>query len=155
MNDWLADALGLTQVVPFINEGEGANMGRIGLLPESVRLEVFVEQVKAAYHVKGLRVVARDLERPVRKVAILGGDGGDAFNDAKEAGADVFITGDVYYHTAHDMLAADLPVIDPGHHIEAIMKEKVAGLINEWAVAEGWDVKAIPSKLSTDPFTFM
>ncbi len=53
------------------------------------------------------------------------------------------------------MLAADLPVIDPGHHIEAIMKGKVAGLINEWAVAEGWDVKAIPSKLSTDPFTFM
>ena len=155
MNDWLADALGLTQVMPFINEGEGANMGRIGLLPESIRLEAFIEQVKAAYHVKGLRVVARDLERPVRKVAILGGDGGDAFNDAKEAGADVFITGDVYYHTAHDMLAADLPVIDPGHHIEAIMKGKVAGLINEWAVAEGWDVKAIPSKLSTDPFTFM
>ena len=103
----------------------------------------------------GLRVVARDLYRLVQKVAILGGDGGDAFNDAKQAGADVFITGDVYYHTGHDMLAADLPVIDPGHHIESIMKGKVATLINEWADAEGWDVKAIPSKLSTDPFTFM
>ncbi|WLV79345.1 Nif3-like dinuclear metal center hexameric protein [Lacticaseibacillus parahuelsenbergensis] len=155
MNDWLAEALGLSQVVPFINEGEGANMGRIGLLPEPVRLEAFVEQVKAAYNVKGLRVIARDLDRQVQRVAILGGDGGDAFNDAKEAGADVFITGDVYYHTGHDMLAADLPVIDPGHHIEAIMKGKVAALINEWAAVEGWDVKAIPSKLSTDPFTFM
>lgn len=155
MNDWLAEALGLSQVVPFINEGEGANMGRIGMLPDKIRLEVFVEQVKAAYNVKGLRVVARDLDRLVQKVAILGGDGGDAFNDAKQAGADVFITGDVYYHTGHDMLAADLPVIDPGHHIESIMKSKVATLINEWADAEGWDVKAIPSKLSTDPFTFM
>ncbi|MFT8739863.1 MAG: Nif3-like dinuclear metal center hexameric protein, partial [Lacticaseibacillus paracasei] len=155
MNDWLAEALGLSQVVPFINEGEGANMGRIGLLPDKIRLEAFVEQVKAAYNVKGLRVVARDLDRLVQKVAILGGDGGDAFNDAKQAGADVFITGDVYYHTGHDMLAADLPVIDPGHHIESIMKVKVATLINEWADAEGWDVKAIPSKLSTDPFTFM
>lgn len=155
MTGWLAEALGLSQVVPFINEGEGANMGRIGLLPDKIRLEVFVEQVKAAYNVKGLRVVARDLDRLVQKVAILGGDGGDAFNDAKQAGADVFITGDVYYHTGHDMLAADLPVIDPGHHIESIMKGKVATLINEWADAEGWDVKAIPSKLSTDPFTFM
>jgi len=155
MNDWLAEALGLSQVVPFINEGEGANMGRIGLLPDKIRLEAFVEQVKAAYNVKGLRVVARDLDRLVQKVAILGGDGGDAFNDAKQAGADVFITGDVYYHTGHDMLAADLPVIDPAHHIESIMKGKVATLINEWADAERWDVKAIPSKLSTDPFTFM
>lgn len=48
MNDWLADALGLKTVVPFINEGEGANMGRIGLLPESIRLEAFIETVQAA-----------------------------------------------------------------------------------------------------------
>lgn len=62
---WLADALGYTQVVPFINTGTGALMGHFGLLPTSIRLQAFITQVKAAYHVKGLRVVARHLERPV------------------------------------------------------------------------------------------
>lgn len=45
MNDWLAELLGLTVVGSFINEGEGLNMGRIGLCSESIRLEAFIEQV--------------------------------------------------------------------------------------------------------------
>ncbi|WP_204122805.1 Nif3-like dinuclear metal center hexameric protein [Lacticaseibacillus mingshuiensis] len=155
MNDWLSAALGLDEVQPFIESGEEANMGRIGTLPAPVSLGDFVQQVKDTFAVRGLRVIARDLDRPVQKVAVLGGDGGKFFRDAKLAGADVYVTGDVYYHTGHDMLAADMAVIDPGHHIESIMKDNVRALFITWAQAEDWPLHVVASQLNTDPFTFM
>ncbi|MCI1985496.1 MAG: Nif3-like dinuclear metal center hexameric protein [Lactobacillus sp.] len=155
MNDWLAAALGLSAVQPFIDDGPEAAMGRIGELPETMSLAAFVAQVKTAFSLNGLRVIANDLARPVRRVAVLGGDGGKFFRAAQSAGADVYVTGDVYYHTGHDMLAYDLPVIDPGHHIEAIMKTQVTALLRQWAQAADWPLTVVPSQLSTDPFTFM
>ncbi|WP_125703455.1 Nif3-like dinuclear metal center hexameric protein [Lacticaseibacillus daqingensis] len=155
MNDWLAAALDLSDVQPFIASGDEANMGRIGRLPAAMPLDRFVQQVKSAYHVRGLRVISADLTRPVQRVAILGGDGGKFYREAQAAGADVYVTGDVYYHTGHDMLAHDMPVIDPGHHIEAIMKNGVRSLLIQWATALDWPVQVIASTLNTDPFTFM
>jgi len=155
MNDWLAEALHLTNVLPFIEAGEEAGMGRVGDLAAPISLETFVQQVKTDLHVAGLRVIANDLQRSVKRVAVLGGDGGKFYLDAQAAGADVYVTGDVYYHTGHDMLAADMPVIDPGHHIEQIMKTKIADLLRSWQQADDWDLEVVASKLSTDPYRFM
>lgn len=130
-------------------------MGRVGDLPRSITLKEFAEQCKRAFNVTGLRVVANDLNRPIKKVAILGGDGGKFFNLAQQKGADVYVTGDVYYHTGHDMLAADLPVVDPGHHIESICIPKLAELFEKWTAENNWPLQVIQSKLNTDPFTFM
>lgn len=152
MNDWLAEALGLSQVQPFIEAGDEAHMGRIGSLPAPVALQDYMQQVKRIFHLSGLRVIANDLNRSVQKVAVLGGDGGKFFKDAKSAGADVYVTGDVYYHVGHDMLAVDLPVIDPGHPIESIMKTKVADLLTQWF---GASLQVQASALNTDPYTFM
>ncbi|WP_179395456.1 Nif3-like dinuclear metal center hexameric protein [Lacticaseibacillus absianus] len=155
MNDWLANAMGLTQIRPFIATGDEANMGRIGDLAEPMRLDHWASTLKARFDLQGLRVIATDLTRPVQTVAVLGGDGGKFYRDAQAAGADVYVTGDVYYHTAHEMLAADIPVIDPGHHIEAIMKAQVRARLIDWAQSEDWPVQVIASQLSTDPFHFM
>ena len=155
MNDWLATALALKDVKPFIDGGEEADMGRIGRLATAMPLKAFVAQVKQAFDVSGLRVIANDLERPVQTVAVLGGDGGKFYRDAQAAGADVYVTGDVYYHVGHDMLAADMPVIDPGHHIEQIMKAKVAALLQAWSAEAGWGLEVQASTLNTDPYTFM
>lgn len=155
MNDWLAAALGLTQVRPFIDDGDAANMGRIGRLPEKTTVGDFAETCKRVFGVNGLRVIANDLTCPVETVAVLGGDGGKFCPDAKAAGADVYVTGDVYYHTGHDMLAADLPVIDPGHHIESIMKARMRDWLLETAQANDWPLEVIASDLNTDPFTFL
>lgn len=155
MNDWLAAALDLDQVIPFIGTGDEANMGRVGLLAAPVPLRTFVTQVKTTFKLQGLRVIARDLDRPVQRVAVLGGDGGKFYGEAKAAGADVYVTGDVYYHTGHEMLAADLPVIDPGHHIESIMKDQVRSLLIDWAQESDQPLHVLASQLSTDPYTFL
>ncbi len=129
-------------------------MGRIGDLETEMSLDEFVQLVKDKFQVQGLRVIANDLSKPVKKVAVLGGDGGKFYPLAQKLGADVYVTGDVYYHTGHDMLAADMPVIDPGHHIESVCKAKLADLFNQWKAADDWDIEIIESKINTDPFTF-
>ncbi len=131
------------------------SMGRVGVLPEEMKLEEFSKRCKSVFHVSGLRVIANDLYKPVKTVAILGGDGGKFFKLAQQAGADVYVTGDVYYHTGHDMLAANMPVVDPGHHIESICIPKLAHLFETWSNEENWGISVLESKINTDPFIFM
>ena len=48
--------------------------------------------------------------------AVLGGSAAFAAKDAKAVGADVFITGDITHHQAHDILALGIPCISAGHY---------------------------------------
>jgi len=130
-------------------------MGRVGELPEPMRLESFAKRCKSVFHISGLRVIANDLYRTIKTVAVLGGDGGKFYKTAQKAGADAYITGDVYYHTGHDMLASDMPVIDPGHHIESICIPKLAKMVNKWSQENNWGLSVIESQINTDPFTFL
>ncbi|MFT8339249.1 Nif3-like dinuclear metal center hexameric protein [Schleiferilactobacillus harbinensis] len=130
-------------------------IGRIGTLPQALTVRDLADHIKQVFALQGLRVVAKDLQRSVRRVAVVGGDGGKFFHQAQAAGAEAFVTGDVYYHTGHDMLAADLPVIDPGHHIESIVIPQMSEKLAAWADENHWDITVMPSPLSTDPFTFL
>ena len=55
-----------------------------------------------------------DLQKTISRVAICGGSGQSFYPDALAKGADVYITGDIYYHTAQDMLSDGLLALDPG-----------------------------------------
>ncbi|MBS4173560.1 Nif3-like dinuclear metal center hexameric protein [Bacillus sp. FJAT-49736] len=141
-------------IYPLENKGEELGLGRIGLLPEPVSLEQFAEYVKASLDVNAVRVVG-DLTHPIKKVAILGGDGNKYFQHAKFKGADVYVTGDVYYHTAHDMMNAGLNVVDPGHNVEKVMKQGVAKILEQMCNEKGFEVTFIASELNTDPFIYI
>lgn len=141
-------------IYPLDNEGETLGLGRIGQLEKSMTLHEFAEFVKEKLDVKGVRVVGH-LTEEVKKVAVLGGDGNKYFQSAKFKGADVYVTGDFYYHTAHDALAAGLKVVDPGHNVEKVMKAGTANKMAALAAEKGLDVQFIPSSIHTDPFTFI
>ncbi|MGK0551437.1 Nif3-like dinuclear metal center hexameric protein [Enterococcus faecalis] len=136
------------------NQQQTYGLGRIGTLPTSLSLKEFVEKIKAAFQLDGLRLIAADDTKSVQRIAICGGSGEKFYHDALKKQADVYITGDVYYHTAHDMLTEQLPVIDPGHYIEALCKPKLVALFNEWKEREHWDVTFIESQVDTNPFRF-
>ncbi|WP_155287196.1 Nif3-like dinuclear metal center hexameric protein [Lacticaseibacillus zhaodongensis] len=155
MNDWLAKQLGLKHTLPFIDDGELRGMGRIGEFDKSMSVRQLVELSKDRYNLNGVRVIANDLGMRVKRVAVLGGSGSKEFMYAKRAGADAYITGDVTYHTGHDMLAANFPVLDVGHHVEQIMKHNVCNLLTLWAKQDDWPIMVVTSKLSTEPFTFL
>ncbi|MCT8139698.1 Nif3-like dinuclear metal center hexameric protein [Anaerobacillus sp. CMMVII] len=141
-------------IYPLDNKGEQLGLGRIGLLKEEMSLKDFALIVKQAFEVEGLRVVG-NLNDRVRKVAVLGGDGNKYVPTALFKGADVLVTGDVYYHVAHDAMMDGLNIIDPGHNVEKIMKEAVKNYLEAFFVEKNYDTKVIFSTLNTDPFTFL
>lgn len=135
------------------NEGETLGLGRVGYVDE-MTLGEFAEHVKKSLDVKGVRVVG-DLQSTVRKVAVLGGDGNKYFMSAKFKGADVYVTGDMYYHVAHDAMMQGLNIIDPGHNVEKVMKQGVAKVLSNMCKEKGLDVSFFASKPNTDPFQFI
>lgn len=136
--------------------GEQFGIGCVGEPQQQMTIREFAEFTRAAFDLHGLRLVTQKPDELVQRVAILGGDGGKFYPAVLQQHANVFVTGDVYYHTAHDMLAAGLSAIDPGHHVESIVKAKAVPLFEQWAQAADWhDVTFMASTLSTDPFTFI
>jgi dinuclear metal center YbgI/SA1388 family protein len=139
---------------PMDLKGRTFGIGRVGRLPEETTLKELVEEVKSKLEVTHVRVVG-DPARSVRKVAVLGGAGGKYVRHALFAGADVLVTGDIDYHTAHDALAAGLAIIDAGHNAEKIMKKRVAEILKEKLTAFKCSTDVIASEVNTEPFRFM
>ncbi|EUJ51570.1 Nif3-like dinuclear metal center hexameric protein [Paenilisteria rocourtiae] len=140
-------------VYPIENVATEMGLGRIGNLPKTVDLAAFIGFVKEKLSIENVRVIG-DSDRPVRKVGIIGGDGNKFIHDVKRAGADVYITGDIYYHTGHDLLAIDLPTVDAGHYIEKVMKASLLKQFEEASQLHGYEVDLIVSERNTNPFTF-
>lgn len=138
---------------PLSNKGVELGLGRIGTISER-SLGDFAQYVKQVFGLNGVRVIG-DLNAPVRKVAVLGGDGGKYWSQAKFKGADVFVTGDMYYHVAQDAMIAGLNIVDPGHHVEMVMKQGVAKVLTKMCADKGYEVNIFASELVTDPFQFL
>ncbi|RBW70522.1 Nif3-like dinuclear metal center hexameric protein [Bacillus taeanensis] len=135
------------------NKGETLGLGRIGTLKEELTLEQFALHVKRTFNVTGVRVVGNKKSK-VKKVAVLGGDGNKYMTQALFKGADVYVTGDIYYHVAHDAMLEGLNIVDPGHNVEKIMKEGVRKYL-ESALSSKYETEVISSQKNTDPFQFM
>ncbi|MGI6238422.1 MAG: Nif3-like dinuclear metal center hexameric protein [Christensenellales bacterium] len=106
VNDALAAVLGLADVAPL----EGGV--RIGRIPETALSQL------AQFVTKRLGGVVRrygDAEHRVSRVAVLGGSGKDHCQIALDAGADVYITGEIGYHFALEMHELGMCVLEAGH----------------------------------------
>ncbi|MFC6332428.1 Nif3-like dinuclear metal center hexameric protein [Paenibacillus septentrionalis] len=141
-------------LIPLQQQGVHYGLGRVGRLLEPTTLGQLAQQLKHAYNVPALRVVG-DMQKPIKKIAVLGGMGAKYVKSAKFAGADVLITGDIDFHTAQDALADGMCIIDPGHHIEKVMIEGVKDWLTDKCKAEKASVEIIGSEVHTEPFTFL
>ncbi|MFC0233168.1 Nif3-like dinuclear metal center hexameric protein [Vagococcus entomophilus] len=130
-------------------------IGRVGNLAKPLKLSQFIDKVKEAFQIEGLRVITQSPNQRIQRVAICGGSGEKFYLDALRHQADVYITGDVYYHTAHDMLSSGLTVLDPGHYIETLCKKKFVELFETWKKEEKWDVEFFCSSVNTNPFQWV
>lgn len=106
VNDALAAVLGLENVAVLEN---GMRLGTV----KQTEFGLFCDAVRTA-----LRGPARcygDLMRRIQRVAVLGGAGEDFARQALEAGADVYLTGEMAYHKGLDAADNGLCVIEAGH----------------------------------------
>ena len=110
VNDTLAALLGLCDVQAFGEEG----IGRIGTLPEGEKLTDFAARVKATLGAPA--VLVGDGKKEVRRVAVLGGAGGDDTALALAAGADTYVSGTLGYHDLTDAPENGMNLVAAGHY---------------------------------------
>ena len=163
MNDWLAAQLELTNVEPLqitgIDpiSGRDYGMGRLGDLLQPMSPAAFGQWCLEKFQLNGARLIVNpaDQQQLIKRVAILGGSGQDFWQLAKKRGADAYVTGDVSYHFAHDMIASHLTVVDAGHHIGVVCQDQLASLLKKWRQENDWDFEIITSEINTEPFQFI
>jgi len=110
VNDLLCDLLGMYETESF---GEG-ELGRIGNLDEELDLEDFAYRVKEVLGADSVRI--SDAFNPVKRVAIVGGDGKSFVRDAIERGADTYVSGRIGYNVMEEAPEMGINLIEAGHY---------------------------------------
>lgn len=151
-SDWQAEELGLQNVEPFCLDDDGIAIGRKGNLPEPMSAYDFAYYVKDKMKIKMARLICANNEQKISSVSFICGDGGKYWHRAVEENIDAFITGDVYYHTGHDIISSGLTVVDPGHYTEKLFKDKMYEKLIKWNEVNQWQIKIKKSVVSTNPF---
>lgn len=110
VNDVLAELLNIKNVLPFGDEG----IGRVGELDGEMSPEAFAALVADRLHAPA--VTLADAGKPIRRVAVLGGAGGDDLPSALATGADAYVTGEASHHRLLDAYEMGISLIVAGHH---------------------------------------
>ncbi|NLX40399.1 MAG: Nif3-like dinuclear metal center hexameric protein [Bacteroidales bacterium] len=105
----MALRLGLQNIEPL----DETSLALVGTLPSPVEPQELSTFVKKAFGVERLRS-SRLIEEPVSRVAVCAGSGSSFIPQAMEAGAQLFITGDLSYH--HYFCSEGFVVMDIGHY---------------------------------------
>ncbi len=129
------DVTGITGVEPE------AGIGRYGDLPSPIGVDELLDRVRAALNAPALRY--SEGGRPIRRLAVVGGSGGDQVKAAAAKGCDALVTGDVKYHTFQQAEAMGLTLIDAGHFETEL---PVCGRLLEWLQTGFPQVEAAVSK---------
>lgn len=90
-------------------------IGRIGTIQTASCLGELLADWKKQLNLSDLRYHG-DLNRPVRRVALCGGSAAGYLAQAAQAGADVYLTGDVRYHDAQLAQELGMALVDGGHY---------------------------------------
>lgn len=131
VNDALCKALWHRAEGTF-GDGENPTLGRYFTLAEPMLAGDYAVLIRDALDAGRVRITG-DPQKPVRKVALCGGDGKDFVKAAMDIGADLYLTGDAGYNVAADAAEEGLVVVEAGHyHTEApICRELAAWLCRE------------------------
>ncbi len=145
------DSFSIIQPLNMGNESEALGIGRLGEMNERIPLETYAKSVKKILGLSSVRY-AGNPDCQVKRVALINGSGGRYIKQAKAAGADVLVTGDMGYHQILDALESGLSVIDAGHYgTEIMMIDAVADYLKASLVRLGYGTEVLRSKTNINP----
>jgi dinuclear metal center YbgI/SA1388 family protein len=101
------------EIYDLQNQHQNIGLGMIGELEKPMIETDFLTFVKDKMQCGGIRHSTL-LGKPIQKVAVLGGSGSFAISNAKQAGADIFLTADLKYHNFYEA-ENQLVLADIGH----------------------------------------
>lgn len=102
------------EIVSLENALQDVGMGMVGELKSPMSEAEFLKYLKEQMNVSCIRH-SKLLEKPIKKVAVLGGSGSFAIEAAIGVGADMYITSDVKYHEFYKA-ENRLVIADIGHY---------------------------------------
>ncbi|MCW2529967.1 MAG: hypothetical protein JWM76_4827 [Pseudonocardiales bacterium] len=157
VSDALAAALGLSDVTPLEPASDNLQngVGRVGHLPAELTLTEFTDLVARVLPGTswGVRAAGNPLQA-VRRVAVLGGSGSSLVDDARNAGADVYLTADLKHHNGVEAVTqragTPMALVDAAHWAtERPWLDAVAVRLRQ---RFGTTVETSTSDLMTDPW---
>ena len=92
---------------------DGSGCGRVGELDALCAMPDFLTRCKERLQVSGLRYY--DAGKPVHRLAVMGGSGGDSLEDAWQKGCDTYVTADIKYHQFLRAQELGINLVDGDH----------------------------------------
>jgi hypothetical protein len=101
-------------VYPLSGGALGGGIGAVGDLQAPLPFRAALEELSRKIRPSWIKVSGPG-GGTVRRIAVVAGSGAEFAKAAREAGADLYVTGDVKYHQALDASAGTMTVADVGH----------------------------------------
>lgn len=155
LNDFAVELLGFKNF-EVIDKKENTDMGigRIININEQLTVKEICEKVKKAYDINQLRV-SGELNKKVKKIALINGSGTDYFSLATNLQCDCIITGDTTYHYVSDLYEQNVALIDAGHFYSEWPAMKVVSKILQKKIQTmGLDNQVILAETSKDVYNY-
>ena len=142
-------------IYPLKNAGHPFMMGRVGTWPTPEPARDVLKKIKTLLHRDALSY-AGDPDVTVHRVALLGGGGAGFIKLAKEAGAQLYLTGDVKYHDAQEAIRQGIVVADGGHFgTEFPVVADLCQRLEEAAAKNQWNITCETDPTSKDMLQYM
>jgi dinuclear metal center YbgI/SA1388 family protein len=130
-------------------------LGRVGRLSADGTLGDVASRLKATFQLPVVKVVGNPDLR-VDTVAVCSGSGSSLLPDAIAAGAQVYVSGDIGYHTARDAQHAGVGIIDIGHFgSEHPAVAVLASAIRDAFHQENIQASVMTVETEKDPFDYL
>ncbi|NMH88567.1 Nif3-like dinuclear metal center hexameric protein [Flavivirga algicola] len=137
------------EITTLENKNQHIGMGMIGELNEPMDAPDFLNHLKSKMNTGCIRH-SSFLNKPLKKVAVLGGSGSFAIEAAKASGANAFITADLKYH---DFFTAENRILlaDIGHYES---EQFTKNLLVAYLTKKITNFAIILSKTNTNPVKY-
>lgn len=137
------------EIVTTDNTHQHIGMGMLGELSQPFSETEFLNLLKDKFKLKCIRHSAF-LNKPIKKVAVLGGSGSFAIEAAKNAGADAYVSADFKYHEFYKA-ENQLLIADIGHYES---EQFTKNLLVEHLIKKFTNFAIILSETNTNPINY-
>ncbi|MBC2844559.1 Nif3-like dinuclear metal center hexameric protein [Winogradskyella flava] len=138
------------EMFELANSNPYIGMGMIGELGNPMNEKACLEFVKTKMNTKCVRH-SQLLNKPIKKIAVLGGSGSFAISAAKASGADLLVTADLKYHdffsAENDIILADIGHYESEQFTKSFLVDYLSKKITNFAV--------VLSKTNTNPVKYL
>jgi len=137
------------EITSLENKNQQIGIGMLGELEEEVSEDKFIQELKKTFNCGVVRHSAFR-EKPIKKVAVLGGSGAFAIPNAMAKKADIYITADLKYH---DFYKAEgkLVLADIGHYES---EQYTKDLIHSYLTKKFPNFAIVLSQKNTNPIQY-